>query len=330
MIIRREKLIELARGEAERRAETGDVISGYVIGSLASGDPLFGGAADIDLVLIHGDEPDAPHEVVPLSEDVHLDIVHYPRSLYANPRSLRVDPWLGPSMCEPLFLYDPSHFFEWAQAGVRGRFHRSDHVHARAVAFLKQARRTWDRLSRSNGWLQDYTNAVLEGANAVVSLGGFPVAGRRLALALEDRTARLGAEEVYTEFLVLLGAGAVDRWEAPAWIAAWARAFDAAARVSSLPWLHPSRRAYYLRGFQALLEAGRPECVTWTLLASWDRSIRALAAAGEAADHHASWVEVLQRLGLSPAFSESRAAQLDRYLDHIERLVERWAVRNGA
>ena len=39
MRITREKLIELARTEAERRAAREDVISAYVIGSVASGEP---------------------------------------------------------------------------------------------------------------------------------------------------------------------------------------------------------------------------------------------------------------------------------------------------
>ncbi len=44
-------------------------------------------------------------------------------------------------MCEPIFLYDPQHFFELAQASARGQFHRPDHVAARAQAFLDLARR---------------------------------------------------------------------------------------------------------------------------------------------------------------------------------------------
>jgi hypothetical protein len=37
-----------------------------------------------------------------LSEQVHLDIAHHARELYARPKDLRIHPWLGPSMCEPI------------------------------------------------------------------------------------------------------------------------------------------------------------------------------------------------------------------------------------
>ncbi len=143
MIITRAKLVELARREAEARAASGDLVSAYLVGSVAYGEPLLGGTADIDLVLIHAEDPATDREIVPLSADVHLDIVHHGRQRYAQPRGLRIDPWLGPAISGPVFLYDPQHFFEWAQAGARGQFFRADHTLARARSLLQAAR---DRL----------------------------------------------------------------------------------------------------------------------------------------------------------------------------------------
>ena len=113
----------------------------------------------MDLVLIHEYEPAIPREIVPLSDEVHLDISHHAKRLYKQPRELRVDPWLGPSMCEPVFLHDPNHFFEWAQASVRGQFHRPDYMLARGAAFLERARISLKGLETDRLWLSDWTRA---------------------------------------------------------------------------------------------------------------------------------------------------------------------------
>ncbi|HLE23250.1 MAG TPA: hypothetical protein VI701_03005, partial [Anaerolineales bacterium] len=132
MRITRTQLIEAARREVERRAETDGLAAAYLIGSIVHDQAVLGGAADIDLVLIHDHQPDSRREIVGLSDEVHLDIAHHHRDQYAQPRLLRLDPWLGPAIYDPLPLHDPQHLFEWAQASARGQFLRPDHRAARA------------------------------------------------------------------------------------------------------------------------------------------------------------------------------------------------------
>ena len=120
MKITRQQLIDLARHEVLQRTHQRGILSGYLIGSVVGGDPLLGDTADIDLVLIHRESVTPKREAVRLSHQVHLDISHHSKDVYMKPSELRVDPWLGPSLCEPIFLHDPEHFFEWAQAGARG------------------------------------------------------------------------------------------------------------------------------------------------------------------------------------------------------------------
>jgi hypothetical protein len=328
--ITRETLIELARRETEQRAAIGDIISGYVIGSVARNDPLLGGTTDIDLVLIHQGHPPTTREIVRLSEQVHLDIAHHPRELYSQPRELRVHPWLGPTMCEPIFLYDPQHFFEWAQAGARGRFYRPDHVYARANAFLKMSRQSRSVLKLSERWIKTYTRATLEAANAVACLTGFPVAGRRVALDLKQAAMDLGHPEVYEGFLHLLGMDAIQPNDTSELLSAWTRCFDQASEFSSEPELDPCRRSYYLSGFQAILEAGHPDAIIWTLLTTWERAIHSLKNAERAAPHLLLWEGALEQLRLTSAGSDARNDELERYLDHMEEIVESWAERNGA
>lgn len=330
MKVTRDTLKGLAKREAEHRAEVGDVISGYLIGSVANGEPLIGGAADIDLVLIHERPPASKREIVQLSETVHLDISHHSKDFYAQPRELRVHPWIGPSLCEPVFLFDPEHFFEQAQAGARGQFHRPDHIHTRAKAFLDRARQMAAFLPLTDRWLKTYCQALLEGANAVVSLVRFPIAGRRLALELAEVAETMGHPELYGSFLQLLGSESFNEWHLPEWHSAWGRAFDQASQESTNPELVPCRRDYYFLAFQALAEAGYPKASLWSLLTTWEKAIQELDGAGGTESLNAKWNEFLEQMKLSSPFAEVNQLRLEKYFNLAEDLISLWAERTGA
>ncbi len=60
MRVTRESLIRIAKETAQERAYNDrDIIAAYLTGSLVSKeiDPLLGGAADIDIILVHTSEP---------------------------------------------------------------------------------------------------------------------------------------------------------------------------------------------------------------------------------------------------------------------------------
>jgi len=330
VIVTRAKLIDLARREAEARAASGDVVSAYLVGSVAYGEPLLGGTADVDLVLIHTEAPDVDREMVPLSVDIHLDIVHHARQRYTQPRSLRVDPWIGPAISGPVFLYDPQHFFEWAQAGARGQFFRADHAVARARSLLQSARGHLPHPLPPQLEAGALLEAALDGANAAASLAGAPAAGRRLLLDLERRAQALGRPELSDGLVRLIGIDRSDGRQIPSWLAAWARGFDTASPLTTDPRLAPCRRSYHLSGFQALAEAGRPDAVVLPLLLIWDRTVRVLEAYEQAAAFRPAWENALQSLGLSSEALKPRALELESYLDAMETLIDAWAVRNGA
>lgn len=338
MRITRERLLTLALEETQRRAEHEAVLSGYVIGSLVSGDPLLGGTADIDLVLIHDEQPPVERELVPLSSQIHLDIAHRPRSFYQQPRQLRRHPWYGPEICEPGFLYDPTHFFEWAQAAVRGQFHRLDFVYARAQAFLRRARRFAAAARSDADWLPGYLNGLLETVNSVASLTGFPAAGRQVGAQLAAKLGELDNASLFQRFQQLLGADQLPQWDLPDWVAAWARAYDQAlttrqapnpategrARSGSASLLVRERREYYLAGFQTMIEDGRASLILWPLLNNWARlrygnGTQALG-----------WEPLLEQLRLSDRFADHRLAALERLQDEVEGQLERWSERVGA
>ncbi|MCJ7514342.1 MAG: hypothetical protein MUO23_15425 [Anaerolineales bacterium] len=327
MLITRQKLIDLAKRECALQAEQGDVVAGYLTGSVAHGEPLVSGTADIDLVLIHSGSPPRPREVKALSEEIHLDIAHHPASFYAQPRELRIDPWWGPAIAEPVFLYDPSHLFEVAQAGARGQFFRPDNVHARAMAFLEAGQRGLQAARSTPAWRAPFLRAMMEAANAAASLAGAPAAGRRAWLTLERRLLTLEQPALLESLASLLG-GSAAHHQLPEWIRGWVMAFDA-LDGDRPPSLQPARRAYWLGGFQALLEAGRPEAVTWPLLRAWTRTLGALPTPGAEDGHLSAFEASLAVCGLDPLSQPARCHQLEAVLDRVEELLETWAGRNG-
>lgn len=324
MRITTEKLLELARKETEGRP---GVVSGYVIGSAAGGGPIFGGTADVDLVLIHEHEPTVPREIVPLSDEVHLDITHHAKRLYQQPRELRVDPWLGPAMCEPVFIHDPTHFFEWAQASVRGQFHRPDNVLARGSAFLERARETMQGLETERLWLHGWLRALLEATNAVASLGGFPASGRRVMQQLRSKLTAVDHPEIYGHFLRLLGAESFEDSAAEQWVASWTKAFESASKQSFDPELAGVRRDYHLGGYCSMIEDGSAVEILWPLLSTWDRAIHTLSVSGE---HLLHWAQVLDTLGLSIDHASGRERELEDLMDQVEGVLEDRAERVGA
>jgi hypothetical protein len=321
--VTREKLIDLAHEESERRAQTEDVISGYLIGSVASGEPLIDGSADIDLVLIHQFKPTRGREFIPLSENIHFDIAHHHCDLYNHPPDLRIHPWLGPSMCEPIFLYDPDHFFERAQAGVRGQFYQIDYVHSRSKAFLERARRFKSELLINSSWISNYTNSILESSNALATLDGFPVAGRRMTIILQERLREMGFEDHFFAFQNLLGAAFLPLDQLPGWLIAWEEAFNAAGYLD--PAFNPARKNYFLNAFQYFMDSESPDAILWNLIKTWDQAITALEDTGSYTYRETVWNDALEQLNLSPEFRETRDTELENHLDSIEEIVENWA-----
>lgn len=330
MRVDRETLIDLARVESERRAKMGDVISSYLIGSVARGDHMLGDTTDIDIVMIHDDPPGIDREIVPLANMVHFDIAHHDRELYQPPRELRTHPWLGPPITEPVFLFDPDHFFEWAQAGARGQFFRADHTLSRSKAFLDMARETQALVPTSGRWVKTYMHALIEGANAIATLHRFPAAGRRVLIELESACQAVGFSDVYPAVISLLGARELIGSELDEHLQAWEQAFSVAAAELPDAIISPARWNYYHAGVKALQVAGNAQAALWPLLETWERALHILHTLDRAAPHRPAWEACLERLELSQSHRKARQEQLDHFLDRMDSLVGQWADQVGA
>ena len=331
--IERATLIKIARDTAaQRMTARPTILSAYLIGSVGAGEPMLGDATDIDLVLIDLNPPPAEREVIRLTDQIALDIHHRSSDLYRNAKSLRVHPWLGPELAEPLFLHDPTHFFELAQASARGQFHRAEHVAARARTFVSWARSELHvgllpgADSEAPVSLTNYSQALLFAANAAITLTAFPAAGRRLVMKLEAAAGQLRRPDLYDGFLALLAGPDLDRSVAESLLAGWLAAYRAGQSAADEA-IHPARRTIYERGFRAQIAADRAADMAWLMLATWN-TCRAYMPNDPAQDEQ--WQGFLGHLRLAdPDDYAARVREVAGYVTLVDELVEQWAAGNG-
>jgi hypothetical protein len=332
MRINLELLQKIARDTVSQRIHTErDLLAVYLNGTLLSGDPLLGGAADIDLFFVHNNSFEQEREIVPVTEDVHLDISHHPRSLYTQPRHLRSHPWLGPVVYGCKILYDPQHFMDFTQASVRGQFNQPDNIMARARSQAEHARQIWLSLHNTAhpegiGPVNDYLRAVVHAANAVAVLSGPALAERRFLLEFPKRAESAGHPGLFPGLMGLLGGPTVDAAVLSAWLPAWQSAYLSIPDKNRPAGLHLARLNYYHLAFQALLSGAQPLAVLWPLLLTWTEAVTLLPPDSPGCP---PWQEATTHLGLlGPGFTQKIPA-LDAFLDTIEETLEAWAQKNG-
>lgn len=333
MIITRERLTELARQEAEKRADRGRLLTAFLIGSVAHGEPLFAGCADIDMVFIHPSPPVRAREVVPLSPDVHFDIFHRHQSDFDPPRELRTDPDLGPDLYHAIPLHDPDHYFDWVQAAACAQFSRADNQLARSHALLARARQAHRELDSTDpSWSGCFLQSALDGANALAGLATGPASGRLIINQL--RTALLSADrpDLMGQFLGLYGADDLSGWHLGEWLAAWAKAYDRSLEQTTSSPLDPVRRDYFLRAFQQLAEENQAEAVVLPLILNWpELPSPPVEADGRLAEETSrAWQDLLIATGLGADSREKRQGELEAFLDEVERYLVRWGEDHGA
>ena len=325
-----ESMIQIAKEAAVQRADSNhDIVAAYLTGSVLDRDPFLGDTADIDLVLVHAQEPKIRREIVSLTPEIHLDIKHNPRREYAHPRQLRVHPWLGPEMYDPLMLYESEHFFQFVQAGLRDKFHEP-------VNTLQRARRNTEHAHQMCKGLQapaesgaalvlKYLKAVNHAANAVAILNGKPLAERRFLLQFPARAEAAGRPGLAAGLLGLLGAPNADIFTLAGFLPEWEKDFqEAASRPNVEGRIHPARLSYYKKAIEALSSGENPQASLWPLIHTWS-----LAASVLPPERLAAWQSACQQLGLFGEAFKEHVQGLDQYLDSIEELLEELSTANG-
>lgn len=330
MRLTRQTLLRIAKEAAQKRAlsERG-LVAAYLTGSLLTDDPFLGHATDIDLVFVHADPPQVRREIQPVTAEVHLDIVHRSRSEYNRPKELRVHPWLGPELYDPLPIYVTEHFFEFVQAGVREKYLDPSSVLARARQAAESARQVWTEIAPNGPFNQELLLAYLKGVNlaadAVALLSGGPLTDRRFLLQFPQRAQLAGRPGLAAGLLGLLGGGQADTAMLNALLPEWIKALsEAGTRPGCDVRLATPRVGYYRLACEAMLADGTPQFVLWPLLVTWTLSVSVLPPPLQS-----PWQEACERLGLAGRAFPERLEALDAFLDTVEEVLEDFAASNG-
>ena len=335
MRITRETLLKIAKDSAaERIRVTRRVQCIYLTGSVLNEEPLLGGSGDIDLVMIQDSEPLLQREIVPLNDDISLDISHYAQEDFQYPRRLRVNPWLGPIIYnKPLVLHDSNHWFDYILASTGSQFLQPDNVLARARNLAESARQTWLKLGLGQPTdpirrVYAFYKALENAGNAFASLTGVPLTERRFLLQIPQRAAAIQQPDLSSGLLRLVGgAGDLQGASWQAWVKQWEAALNAASTVENLPSrLLPARRAYYTHAAGALWNE-HPQAAFWILVRTWSQAASYLPEESEA---RSTLLAVLRSTGLDEAGFAQRHEEMDSYLDRVEEALDRWGKRNGA
>jgi len=335
MRVTRESLIRIAKETAQERAfNDRDIIAAYLTGSLASEamDPMLGGTTDIDIIFVHAVEPKHRREFVKLTPDFHVDLGHRAKAEFKRPRELRIDPWLGWEMYDPMLLFEREKFFEFVQAGLRAGFEFNAPAPAlqRSRALLSHGRQIWRDLLQIEDIVKPmdvvkYMKSLYHAVNAVAELSGPPLHERRLLLEFPSR-AEAAQRPGMTEGLYgLLGASNLDTATISAWLPAWKSAFEAASESSRVdPRIHHARVSYYEKAIQAMLAGNNPRAAVWSLLQTWTRAAEVLPEG--TID---SWRSACYQLGLSATGIEEHVNGLDHFLDEVEGLLDELSAQHG-
>jgi len=333
MRITRETLRKIAANTAtERTRYNRHVIAVYLTGSILEGDPLLGGTADVDLVFVHDSQPPAGREILPITDDIHVDIGHLPQTLFLQPRALRGEAWLGSFLCSnPTLLHDTQHWFEFTQASVCAQFNQPENVLRRARPLAEKARQSWMNFhgDAKSSWpktVAGYLSILKKAANSIACLSGPPLTERRFMLQFPDRAEAIGHPEI-ASILAALYTGqplSDDEWEG--WLRSWDKAYRSVEQSSDPPArLHPARRNYYLKAASTLWENDHKAAALWSFLHTWTEAV----ALSDNEEINQEWLGAVQRLGLSQDDFAGRMEAVDTYLDGIEEILDVWGEEHG-
>lgn len=325
MRITRETLIRIAKETAQKRAFSDPaLVAAYLTGSLRTDNPFLGNTTDIDIVIVHPKMPRVRRELVAVTPEIHIDILHNPQSDYDKPRELRLHPWLGPELYDPLPLLVTGHFFEFIQAGVRDKFNEPESILARACTSAAHARQIWSELQTGQetgpALLLAYLKGVQHAANAVSLMrNGNPLAERRFLLQFPRRAEAAGKPELAEALLHLLGAEGLDAEMLKACLTAWEKDFvRAASRPKVEVRIAMPRLAYYKLACESMLASESPHTILWPLILTWT-----LAAQSLPPTQRGTWESTCKGLGLlGPGFG-GKVEELDQFLDSIEEMLEK-------
>jgi hypothetical protein len=332
--ITKDLLISTAKDAVKRRTYGGggDIVCAYITGSLILEDPLIGGTTDIDLFLVHSLDSQQRREIVPVTDDFHLDIAHFPQSVFSQPRELRADAWLGGFLCHyPIVIEDSNHWYDYIRSGVFAHFFQPDNIIQRVKPFADSARKTWMDLNmrpadNHRQSIQQYIQVVKDAANAIACLTSVPLTDRRLMLDFPGRAEAVNMPGLSGGLAdLLLPPDPIEPdWEL--WTGNWDVAFSSYQQNENTPIsFSPCRRTYYKKAIEGL-SGENSQAALWILLRTW--SIMAAGLPPNSVSQH-GFDDLLRDLMLDQDNFQSRLDGLDQFLDVIEETIDTWQASAG-
>ncbi len=323
MHITRDLLVKFAREYvAKKTRPSNDIVAVYLTGSVLTEDPLIGGSTDIDLVVVHKENPLFEREVQRISYEISLDVQHHHQSFYTFHRRLRLNPWLGFALCDhSSILYDTDHWMEFIQAGVSANFKSPEIVYARGQAAAEKARQLWFELEDPQElpfglWTDLYYKAVGSAANAIAILNGPALTTRRMLLEFPARAEALGKLELTGELLQLISRAPINAEILNTWRPAWENALTAASKLPDCPPnLLPARKAYFVNSCAAMVESGTAHAALWPMVETWRQAAQLLA---EDPAQQEAWQKFLEALEITQSGKNEQIERLDHFLENAE------------
>ena len=309
-----------------------DIVCAYLTGSIIREDPLIGGTTDIDLVFVHSIDMPVKREIIPIAEDYHLDISHFPQSYFSQPRKLRTDAWVGSFLCHyPIVLHETNHWFDYIRSAVFAHFFQPVNIIERVAPFIKEARRDWvslqsQRSALRKDFIHTYLKAIKNAANAIACLTSVPLTDRRMLI--DFPLAALGVQ------MPGLTGGLIDLivppdpiepdWEK--WLSNWNVAFSSIQQIKKIPLSYSEmRRSYYEKAILGLKDENN-QAALWLLLWTWSLMSSHLPKIDASQKEYKA---LLEQLMLDPKHFLERIDGLDHFLDAVEETIDNWKAAAG-
>lgn len=333
MRITREILLNVARDTVKRQTFGGhDLLCVYLTGSLIYDQPMIGGITDIDLIYVHSVDIPCKREIIPVTDEIHLDIGHYPQSAFSQPRKLRTDVWVGSYLChDPLMLYDTQHWFEYTLAGVFSKFFEPSNVIQRVKTFSERARSAWmqnqtEQVEFLAAAITNYLKILKDAANSIACLTSVPLTNRRFLLDLPERAQKLQMPGLVGGLIdLILPEDPIEpNWET--WLDNWKNSYALLLNQPDVPvGLEKCRQPYYEKAILEL-SATQQEAALWLLLWNWALISSKLPPTCQ---ENSAFNNFCASLSLDEQNLSRRYTALDTYLDTVEEVIDTWAYQNG-
>ena len=333
MRITRDLLLNTAKDTVERELfSSNDIVCAYLTGSITREDPLIGGTTDIDLMYIHS--LDVPHkrEIIPITDEFHLDIAHFSQSFFSKPRKLRSDAWVGAFLCDyPIVLHDTNHWFDYVRSGIFAHFFEPIYVIERVKPFIETARRDWIALQKEQGdnglrFTHPYLRVIKNAANAIACLTSVPLTDRRFLVDFPQAVQSInmpGLEGGLVDLIVPTDPIEPD-WDI--WMENWNTAFSSLQQVDKYPLSYSGcRRLYYKKAILGLKDENN-HAALWLLLWTWSMMASHLPKNNSS---QKGYGDILSILMLDAENFSERLASLDKFLDAVEESIEEWRIASG-